>query len=78
LAVIKNWLFGLFKKEKTSDINGDFFQPICKVSVSRLARGFAPRFGKRIFKGWLGLLVAYRRNDFLSDNKIYNALNNQI
>jgi len=25
-------------------------QPISKVLVSRLARGFAPRFGKRIFK----------------------------
>jgi len=42
--------------EKSSDFVQDR-QPICKVSVSRLARGFAPRFrqfggqvGKRIFK----------------------------
>jgi hypothetical protein len=35
--------------EKSSDFVQDR-QPICKVYVSRLARGFAPRFGKRIFK----------------------------
>ena len=35
--------------EKSSDFVQDR-QPICKVSVSRLARGFAPRFGERIFK----------------------------
>jgi len=35
--------------KKSSDFVQDR-QPICKVSVSRLARGFAPRFGKRIFK----------------------------
>ena len=35
--------------EKSSDFVQDR-QPICKVCVSRLARGFAPRFGKRIFK----------------------------
>ena len=34
--------------KKSSDFVQDR-QPICKVSVSRLARGFAPRFGKRIF-----------------------------
>jgi len=35
--------------EKSSDFVQDR-QPICKVCVSRLARGFAPRFGGRIFK----------------------------
>src|SRR3990167_4121848 len=35
--------------EKSSDFVQDR-QPISKVLVSRLARGFAPRFGKRIFK----------------------------
>ena len=35
--------------EKSSDFVQDR-QPLCKVCVSRLARGFAPRFGKRIFK----------------------------
>jgi len=35
--------------EKSSDFVQDR-QPICKVSVSCLAQGFAPRFGKRIFK----------------------------
>ena len=35
--------------EKSSDFVQDR-QPICKVCISRLARGFAPRFGKRIFK----------------------------
>jgi hypothetical protein len=35
--------------EKSSDFVQDR-QPICKVCVFRLARGFAPRFGKRIFK----------------------------
>jgi len=35
--------------EKSSDFVQDR-QPTCKVLVSRLARGFAPRFGKRIFK----------------------------
>ena len=35
--------------EKSSDFVQDR-QPISKVCVSRLARGFAPRFGKRIFK----------------------------
>ena len=35
--------------EKSSDFVQDR-QPSCKVLVSRLARGFAPRFGGRIFK----------------------------
>jgi hypothetical protein len=35
--------------EKGSDFIQDR-QPICKISVSRLARGCAPRFGGRIFK----------------------------
>ena len=35
--------------EKSSDFVQDR-QPICKVCISRLARGFAPRFGERIFK----------------------------
>jgi len=35
--------------EKGSDFIQDR-QPICKVFVFRLARGFAPRFGGRIFK----------------------------
>jgi hypothetical protein len=39
---------GIFA-EKSSDFVQKS-QPICKVCVSRLARGFAPRFGKRIFK----------------------------
>jgi len=39
---------GIFA-EKSSDFVQDR-QPICKVCVCRLARGFAPRFGKRIFK----------------------------
>jgi hypothetical protein len=39
------WIFF----EKSSDFVQDK-QPICKVFVSRLARGFAPRFGGRIFK----------------------------
>jgi len=39
---------GVFS-EKSSDFVQET-QPICKVSVSRLARGFAPRFGGQIFK----------------------------
>ncbi|MGB2762470.1 MAG: hypothetical protein WBC21_02915, partial [Minisyncoccales bacterium] len=39
---------GIFA-EKSSDFVQDR-QPICKVCVFRLVRGFAPRFGKRIFK----------------------------
>jgi len=39
---------GIFA-EKSSDFVQKR-QPISKVCVSRLARGFAPRFGKRIFK----------------------------
>src|SRR3989344_4095905 len=35
-------------------------QPISKVLVSRLARGFAPRFGKRIFKQFPRVFVFYK------------------
>jgi len=65
---------GIFS-EKSSDFVQDR-QPICKVSVSRLARGFAPRFGKRIFKQFpaaiflLGSALTRGRRDFARGQKI--------
>jgi len=49
---------GIFA-EKSSDFVQDR-QPICKVSVSRLARGFAPRFGERIFKQFPNEPILFR------------------
>jgi len=49
---------GIFS-EKSSDFVQET-QPICKVSVSRLARGFAPRFGGRIFKQFLNEPILFR------------------
>ena len=49
---------GIFS-EKSSDFVQET-QPICKVSVSRLARGFAPRFGGRIFKQFPNEPILFR------------------
>jgi hypothetical protein len=49
---------GIFA-EKSSDFVQKS-QPICKVLVSRLARGFAPRFGGRIFKQFPNEPILFR------------------
>jgi len=49
---------GIFA-EKSSDFVQET-QPICKVCVSRLARGFAPRFGGRIFKQFPNEPILFR------------------
>jgi hypothetical protein len=45
--------------EKSSNFVQDR-QPICKVSVSRLARGFAPRYGGRIFRQFPNKSIFFR------------------
>ena len=45
--------------EKSSDFVQDR-QPVYKVCVSRLARGFAPRFGRRIFKQFPNEPILFR------------------
>jgi len=67
LAVIKNWLFGLFKKEKTSDIDEDFFQPILFLFPNILKESVSTNTD---VKDW--------EKDYLSKNKniekyIFNA-----
>jgi len=55
LSKFSVWIFF----EKSSDFVQDR-QPICKTLVSRLARGFAPRFGGRIFKKFPNEPILFR------------------
>ena len=55
LSKFSVWIF----LEKSSDFVQDR-QPSCKVCVSRLARGFAPRFGGQIFKQFPNEPIIFR------------------
>ncbi|MBU0723057.1 hypothetical protein KKH46_02480 [Patescibacteria group bacterium] len=64
--------------EKSSDFVQDR-QPICKVCVSRLARGFAPRFGGRIFKQFPNEpIFCPAKGGTQSDNFLPKAITNLI
>lgn len=67
LEVIKNWLFNLFKKEKSSDIEEDFFRPILFLFPNILKESASANTD---VKDW--------EKDYLSKNKniekyIFNA-----